>query len=156
MDRVAKWTITLGGIDTIGAVLLVCLFLFWVVLPLLGGGEIEASNDLEGASITQPGGRQPIHLVEDAYRRLAVTVGDDGTAIGFLTDTGDEFARVQAFDSTATAVLARDETLLLGKTSGEVQFVEVGFTADLMPTADVPASAQELPIGDSSVVDGPL
>lgn len=33
-DRLAKWIITAGGLGTIGAIALVCLFLLWVVLPL--------------------------------------------------------------------------------------------------------------------------
>src|SRR5712671_1540725 len=43
-DRVAQWVVTAGGLLTIAAVLLVCLFLLWVALPLLAGASVQAAG----------------------------------------------------------------------------------------------------------------
>ncbi|RMG11201.1 MAG: hypothetical protein D6731_16030, partial [Planctomycetota bacterium] len=40
-NLVATWTITVGGLATIGAVLLVCLFLAWVVVPLFRSADLR-------------------------------------------------------------------------------------------------------------------
>src|SRR5262249_41064664 len=45
-DLLARALITVGGIGTIGAVTLVCVFLVWVVVPLFRGAEITPPRQL--------------------------------------------------------------------------------------------------------------
>ena len=48
-DRLARGLITVGGIGTIVAVLLVCVYLFSVVLPLFEPAKIERVETLSSA-----------------------------------------------------------------------------------------------------------
>ena len=51
-DRIARSLVAVGGIGTIGAVLLVCVFLASEVIPLFVPAKVESTNTLPGAIAT--------------------------------------------------------------------------------------------------------
>jgi hypothetical protein len=81
-------TITIGGIATIVAVATVCLFLVWVVLPLLGGGTAG-----ERTEVPAPGKRDLLCVAEDPYRHLGWSLQAGGELTAFATADGRVLAR---------------------------------------------------------------
>lgn len=134
MDRIARIAITGGGLLTIGAVALVCLFLLWVALPLLGSG------DTTSLATTTRGSTAPLLRVgEDPYRRLGWLLQGDGELIAFATDDGHEIERTRLFDAAGVTSFAADgNRLLLGRSDGTVQFATIEFASS---TIDAGADA---------------
>lgn len=126
-DKIARWTITIGGIATIAAVITVGLFLVWVVLPLLRSGHLE-----EVAAIATPSADAPIVLQEDPYRRLGLALAMNGEAVAFATADGRIVARQRVFDpAEVSAAVPHGGHVLLGRRDGAIQFVTIGFSSDI-------------------------
>jgi len=96
-DKTAKYLISLGGIGTISAVLLVFLFLFWTVLPLFKSGSV---NKIFSQKIDQKIDMQ--HGMLDEYGLSAVIF--DGKSlytlslpVGKVVGKKDIDAKVTAF-----------------------------------------------------------
>ncbi len=150
IDGLSRWTITIGGIATILAVATVCLFLFWVVLPLLRGGDAEAAT---ATGRRDAGAPAVIAAAEDAYRRVAWTLRENGEVTLFATADGVPFARETAFDPAAVAtVTVHEGTLLIGQRDGAVATVQIEVAADVLPVGDVPATVADLAAGEARVV----
>jgi phosphate transport system permease protein len=133
-DRIARATITVGGIATILAVATVCLFLVWVVVPLLRGGDTEPLAKVARAA-TAP----VVQIGEDPYRHLGWLLQDDGTVVAFATADGAELERQQLFTRPAVRCLAREgPRLLLGHDDGRVAFCTVEFGNRVSSDADSP------------------
>jgi phosphate transport system permease protein len=132
MDRAARWTIAVGGVGTIVAVLLVAIFLVWVaaplVLPARFGGETIAPIGIEAGSIARAGW--------DDRRQLFWTMADDGAwkvveaeapnrevAAGSVAGAGGTVGAV-AFDPAGRKFIVGDAT-------GAVRLGTVEFVARL-------------------------
>jgi phosphate transport system permease protein len=130
-DRVARATITIGGIATMLAVATVCLFLLWVVLPLLQSSDVAAST-----TPARPAPGTVWHLAEDPYRRLGWLLQRDGQLVAFATADGAELERRQLFDPGTVACIARDgNRLLLGRADGAVEFCTLEFGNEVRNSA---------------------
>ncbi|MEM7245289.1 MAG: ABC transporter permease subunit [Acidobacteriota bacterium] len=133
IDHLAKWTITVGGLSTIGAVLLVCFFLAWVVVPLFGGGDI--SEPTQSAAE----GRSRV-LLSDEYRLASYTVDEDGRIALSRTDTGELLAehRPLTVAPTAFATGPGSEQVVFGFPDGRVQLVRCAFVSEFLEPEDAP------------------
>ena len=76
-DRAADWTIRIGGIFVIIAVLGIMAYLFQVVVPLFMGGETEDHH-----ALTVPHAEEILMEVVDEYRTIAVSVDRAGARPG--------------------------------------------------------------------------
>lgn len=119
----AKWVITIGGVGVIGAVLLMCAFIFVQILPLFKGARVTPA-----ASISVPPGNY-VALATDEWTELPILIREDGTAIkidlknggkvepldlGFTLGEGEKISAVQYSQKL--------QTVLLGTSTG--RFIE--------------------------------
>jgi phosphate transport system permease protein len=124
-ERIAKWVIIVGGLLVILAVLWNMVFLFQVVLPLMGSGKVvgEVRHSLDA--------REVAWLNADAFQSLAIRVAANGEATTFHIPTGrvvkqEKFDFVGAVAAAVGGTLARDR-VAFGFDDGSVQFGQVGF-----------------------------
>jgi phosphate transport system permease protein len=151
-DRVSRWTITVGGIATILAVATVCLFLVYVVLPLLVGGSVTPA----GSQPTPAPGRM-LAAGEDEYRRLAWTLRDDGMVRALVTDSGQVLASELLYaPAEVTTVQVHDRDLLLGYRNGQVEQVKIGVASQVLGLGDAPAVTHQLAVGSTAIEAGSL
>ncbi|MEY4674586.1 MAG: hypothetical protein RL148_2370 [Planctomycetota bacterium] len=141
----------MGGIATIGAVALVCLFLVWVVLPLLRGGSIQPSADFVNPGA---GPARVVHLAADAYLRHGWVLRDDGSLLGLATADGRELARAQLHPPGEGHVVAvHGETALVGSRTGAVHLANIRLDGDEASGHSFTVAAQPtLELGSSAVV----
>ena len=126
-DRLAGACIRAGGIATIGAVALVCLFLVWVVLPLLRGGSIDRATD---APSTLAGTGKVLHLAAADHLQHGWVLLADGTLVAFATADGRELARSRLHDAVPGHVVAvHGDTAMVGSSDGTVRLVTIRLEA---------------------------
>lgn len=82
IDRLARWTVTAGGMGIIGSILAILVFILLEVAPLLGGAEVEALGELEATS--EPSAA----LLGDQYLTYVAGLGLDGVVRVREVDTG--------------------------------------------------------------------
>ncbi|MCC6006922.1 MAG: ABC transporter permease subunit [Rhodobacteraceae bacterium] len=137
-ENVAKWVITVGGLMVIVAVLGIMLFLFRVVAPMLGGGEVL--SNVRYQLDTQ---QDVIWVNGDEFQTLGSVVAAEGRVITYHIPTGTEIGRVQwdFGDAVVTAVagtLSRDR-IALGFDDGTVRFADVGFGTSTTARRNLPS-----------------
>jgi len=151
-DRIADWTISIGGIFVIVAVFGIMAFLAEVVVPLFTGGSVTASREIGPKPL---GGRTLIDRV-DEYRTISVAVGDTGKVTVFHIGSGTEIDAPD-FDLAGQRVTAFAHTLdgrdlAFGLADGTVRFGTLAIQAAVLPGDRVPADAR--PIGGADRSDG--
>lgn len=135
-DLGARGLITIGGIGTIVAVLGVCLFLLWVVLPLFLPARIE-SRDSFAAGWE---GRIPVHLGLDEFRVLGWSMQPDGTVRAFRLDTGETRFETRLFEGgrpTAASFRGAGGRAVLGFEDGTIRLAEIGFETSFLASEHV-------------------
>ena len=158
-DRLARWIIAVGGIGTIVAVSLVCVFLAWVVVPLFLPAAVEPARPLEKLSSEA----EVIALGIDDYRVLGWTICRGGGITVFRLDSGEVVERVEAEKSPvagvrSAAVALEGHAAAFGMEDGHVRLARIEFDEQIIPqdsaTADAKALAigQTLAIGDGAVL----
>jgi len=150
-DRGARVFITLGGLGTILAVFLVCVFLVWVVIPLFRSATIEARE-----RVALPGrndGGSPVHLAVDEYLNVAWVVTEQGRLISYRIDTGDELANRALFEGkrpVAWSFALRDGHVAFALDDSTVQLGTIDFETLFVPDEDVTSELRDLPVGRSA------
>ncbi|MSP67867.1 MAG: ABC transporter permease subunit [Alphaproteobacteria bacterium] len=142
-DRVAHWTITVGGLLVILAVIGIMVFLVEVALPLLGSGAIQTQR-----SYTVAPAKKVAWLNADEYHTVAMRIATDGAVDAFHLDTG-RIVRRATFDfggaeATAVGGTVRRNQILFGFADGTLRFAEAGFDVAVVRKADVPPAAERL------------
>jgi phosphate transport system permease protein len=136
-NRVAGTLITLGGLGTIAAVLLVCIFLVSVVIPLFQPPEIEALRKVTLAEESQVSE----YLGLNEYITMGWIVDNEGTIRLFRLDTGEELHRLRPLGDrrpTAAAFSIRDGVVAFGFADGSVQYGTVDFATRFLEADTVP------------------
>lgn len=140
-NRTAGALITLGGLGTIVAVLLVCIFLVAVVVPLFQPPVIEALRNL---NLTEKAER-PKQLGLNEYATMGWILADDGTIRVFRLDTGSEIHQLRPFGDrrpTAAAFAIRDGIVAFGFADGTVQYGTVDFSTRFLEPDTVPETVR--------------
>lgn len=149
MDRLAQWAITVGGMGTILTVFTVCLFLFWVVLPLFESptikktGEFTPPPEILSGSVIQVG--------MDEYQILGWVLSSGGNLTVFRADNGTIVEqRSLALDRTITAVslASTGDSGLLGFNDGRIQVGRFGITTDYVESDALPESIRNSKVGE--------
>lgn len=152
-DVAARLLITIGGISTIVAVSLVCVFLVWVALPLVLPATVAPASE---SSIAQPL-RRPSHIAIDEYRLLAAALLPDGSVGVVRLDDGKLITRqkLPSERSLTAASFSNDgQQAALGFADGTVQLGRIAFETSFVPDADVPPDVrQTLARGDEQVAE---
>jgi phosphate transport system permease protein len=145
-EQLARWTITVGGLLVILAVVGILAFLVSVAAPLSGGGKVEATQSYS----LEP--KKAVWLNGDEYKSIGIRVAADGAASAFHIATGTPVGQWQldfggATATTTGAVLRRNQ-VLFGFQDGTVRFGVVDFNVSLVTPDKMPANPQKLANGD--------
>jgi len=135
-NKVARVVITAGGIGTILAVLGVCLFLVWVVIPLFQPARLTPPTAVAKASRDSA----PLHLALDEYQVLAWELRSDGLLRSFRLDDGQVVKEQELFpdrDLTSVSIGAGGDAAF-GFADGEIQLGQIAFKTRYLPDAEVP------------------
>ena len=87
MDGLARTVITAGGIGTIIAVGLMCLFLVIVVIPLFFSPDQETISAEKRSWLSEMGA--PVHVSLDEYNLMGWAAFDNGKVLKFRIDNGE-------------------------------------------------------------------
>jgi phosphate transport system permease protein len=143
-DRLSRAVITVGGLGTIAAVSLLCLFLVWVVVPLF-----QAPTITERAR--GPGSQADVlALGSEEYTSCGWTCSASGEIRAFDLASGAELARVSPLEGavpSAVRVSSADRSLAFGFADGSVRIGSLDFPARYLAPDDVPPEARALPSG---------
>ncbi len=147
---VARTVISLGGIATILAVLLVCVFLISVVIPLFISPEATALNPfkLESTSKSQ----ELKHLTLNEYGTMGWAYGSDGTLRLFRLDTGEALAEIEPTGDrvpTAHAFSIRNNIVAFGFEDGSIQYGKIDFKTFFLDESDLPQDLKTIAMGES-------
>lgn len=150
VDRIANWTITVGGILVIFAVAAIMLFLLQVVVPLFTGARLEGVREYRVPDLPA----QVAMTTADEYRTIGLALGRDGRLVGWHVQTGRAI-EVPDFDlrgveATAFARTINRSNLAFGFADGTVRFGAVTLPAEIISPEAVPAGVERLDERDAT------
>lgn len=145
-DKIADWTIRIGGIGVIVAVFGIMVFLAQTVVPLFMGGEVQGSHTL-----TRDESHPALMDVIDEYKTVSVSVAEDGVISAFHIATGTSLT-VTPLDFGGRKVTGFNHTLngrdmAFGFDDGSLRLARLKLGAVLLE-GDVPSGLTKLDNGD--------
>jgi phosphate transport system permease protein len=152
-DRIARTLIAVGGIGTIIAVSLVCLFLLWVVIPLFLPTSAEPHPAL--ALKVSDG---VLAFGADDYNLTTWIIGKDGSVRIVRLDNGEQVQALSPQDSSlegiSTSVVAIDgQSALFGFENGTVRLGKIDFGYDIVAPDQVPEQYRKIKVGEIGRLD---
>jgi len=154
-NALARLLITLGGVGTIVAVLGVCVFLVYVVVPLFMPGSIDSPNATtiaaSGDSNESRTDASPPHFGVDEYLTTAWIVEPTGKVRSMNLLTGELLTSIDPFSNhppTAISVSPTQDTIIAGFADGTVRIGEIGFKTTYIEPSELPAGMRNLPVND--------
>jgi phosphate transport system permease protein len=142
-EKIAGSVITVGGLMVIVAVLGIMVFLFRVVMPLIGGGE-----KLGQVSYTLPTSERTAWLFADEFQTVGIRLGERGEVLDFHIPTGTVLSRTtldfEGRQLTASGGTLERDRVLLGFDDGSVTFLRMRVQATTTPQAAFPSGAGRL------------
>jgi phosphate transport system permease protein len=142
-DRAARWLIVAGGIGTILAVSVVCIFLVYVVTPLFLPAKVKAQQDSTPAWAA----KSPLHVALAPDQLLAWALESDGSLACFRPDDGALVARQPLLRESppTAAVFGHSGTrAAFGFADGSVRLANLNFTNTFLAEDDLPQKLREL------------
>ena len=125
VDRLSTIGVTLGGISVIAAVLLILVYLFLQVVPLLLPASLDERADFVPSG---PAWERPaLLLVLDEYGEIGMRLDNTGELHFFRADTGEGLLTKKLVSSPVTAFTHLAPHLVLGTATGEAVVVEYGY-----------------------------
>jgi phosphate transport system permease protein len=154
-ERIASSVIKVGGLMVIVAVLGIMVFLFRVVMPLIGGGQ-----QIGEVSYTLPTSERTAWLFADEFQTIGIRIGDRGELIDFHIPSGTVLTRSSIdFEGrrlTASGGTLERDRVLLGFDDGSVQFLRVRVETSTTAQANFPADAARIDDRDFLLGDAVL
>jgi phosphate transport system permease protein len=151
IDKVADWTITVGGLMVILAVAGIMLVLIDVVVPLFSGGQVGGR-----AEFTLPPARaRVLATIVDEYNTIGVELTADGSLSAYHLGSGRllETQRVDLDGKVSAVSLApAGRDLAIGFADGTVAFATFDVRAENLPGTAVPAGLA--PLNERDRTDG--
>ena len=149
-DKVADYTITVGGILIIAAVMAIMVFLVWEVLPLFQGGSVVSQAEYSVQTTKSP----TLSLCTDEYQAIAVLAQMDGSVSAWHAKSGTRLT-VPSFDLGGKTVTAASRAidgvhLAFGFSDGTVRFGTVEFKTDVFAENDIPKGLKKISAIDST------
>lgn len=90
-DKAAGFSIAVGGLSVIAAVLLIFLYLVYEVMPLFRSAAIQEVSEFQ---ISSPHSEDVLHLALEERLEVAMRLGSDGEAVYFNTSNGTTISRI--------------------------------------------------------------
>jgi phosphate transport system permease protein len=151
-ENIAKWTITVGGLLVIVAVLGIMVFLFKVVAPLIGEGTVKGQVSY---SLTLD---EPVAWsTADEFQTIGSVLTASGGVVHYHIPSGQK-VKTSAFDfegrslSAISGTLERDR-IAMGFSDGTVAFGQLSVRASTTPADQLPTNLVDLDARDR-VLDG--
>lgn len=149
-DRVADWTITVGGLAVIFAVFGIMIFLVEEVLPLFQGGKLLSKVQYP---VSIPAGAVS-HLTVDEHHTVVVALMKDGRLSSFHAATGTplEAPSLDFSGKEVTAIGATPdrENFVFGFADGTARLGYLKLRVEILTQARLPADLKKLNERDSS------
>src|SRR6516164_1930816 len=151
-EILSRTLITVGGIGTIVAVAMVCVFLVWVVFPLFQGAAVRQENSFPSLVEAQ----RPLRGAIDEYQVLGWALLGDGTLQVYRLDNGRVVQKRGLFPGrklTACSTPTRDEDIAFGFSDGTVQLGRIGFTTRFPELKELSPVLRDLPVREIADFD---
>jgi phosphate transport system permease protein len=154
-NRVAGVLITFGGIATIAAVSLVCVFLIWVVVPLFLPAKFDPAAEYTSprtGSVSPPG-----QVQIDEYVTMGWSLNATGTVRVFRADTGALLGEFRPFGDRAPTALSPVSSagfVAAGFADGTIQYGQISFSAEYLEPEALPESMRRMEAGARAEHDG--
>lgn len=149
IDLLARTVITLAGVGTIVAVLLICGFLVGVVVPLFLGATVSAPDNPPLEMV------RPVRMGMDEYRMLGWSLQKDGKLSSIRLDQGQILQTIRPkklYDSSplvACAQVDRGNQVVLGFEDGTIQLGRIGFQSRLLTATEITDAMAGLKDGEN-------
>ncbi len=138
-NRIAAAVITVGGISTVLAVTLVCVFLFSVAVPIFFPPSVEKAVVQEKPVELAEADLPPAHFAVNEYRTMAWVVTRRGELLLIHLRDGQMLRREALFgERVPTDIAVLDQTVAAGFADGSIQYGEVTFDTEYVTTEDLP------------------
>lgn len=151
----SRLLISLGGIGTIIAIVLVCVFLVWVAVPLF----FHAQAEPKAFAIKPSAAEQPLLWGMDSEQYLGWSLLADGTLVSYRFDTGEKVhSEVINKDSriSAWSPPSRHDQLALGFADGTLRLARIVFDPQLLTEQAVPSELKAKAAPAQQARDGKL
>lgn len=149
-DVASRSLITVGGIGTIAAILLVFVFLASVVVPMFDSPTVDAEQTTKLAW----GEDKLLRVTIDEYRTMGWALNASGSIIVFRADTGEIIQRKPLFNDaemTAVSFSVDGPSVAVGFADGSVRLGKIDFSADMLDISkqrdDIRKLLEDLPPG---------
>lgn len=158
-DRIAKGLITVGGIGTIVAVLLVCVYLFSVVLPLFLPAKVERTSTLPAALAGSDHAQEVLRIGADEFGLIGWGLLADGRLDVFRLDNGQRLKSLSPRESglaglKSVALAVDGQHVACGFADGKVRLGRIGFATRFVEPSGVPPEVRALKHGEVAEWDG--
>lgn len=150
-DRTAKVFITFGGLATIAAVTVVCVFLAWVVVPLFTGAELRDGTSAQLAPVDTAA---PLAVGVDEYNSMVWSLLPDGNVVLLELAGGQELDRRPLLTEGAIGAVRAGlgGHFAMGREDGGFVLGRIHFETRFLTGDEVPADLADLPVGERRVV----
>lgn len=151
-ESIAKWTITIGGLMVIVAVLGIMVFLFKTVSPLIGGGAVKGQVS---HSLSLP--QASVWSTADEFQTIGTVLTQQGNVLHYHIPSGQTI-QTSSLDFEGRELTAIGGTLdrdrvAIGFSDGSVSFAQFLVRAASTPADKLPAGVTDLDARDR-VLDG--
>ncbi|MBV1881530.1 MAG: ABC transporter permease subunit [Pseudomonadales bacterium] len=153
-DKVTTVTVTIGGLSVVGTLLLIFLYLFSEVTPLLKGAEIHQVNHY---SMLNPG-ETTRYVAMEEQAEIAFRLTAEGNALFWQAQTGESVREIRLPIPEGASISVVEEStidsgiLILGLSSGEVLIVKHHYRTRYPNDERVITPSIEYPYGSNTFV----
>ncbi|MDF1808440.1 MAG: ABC transporter permease subunit [Phycisphaerales bacterium] len=130
MDSLAEFIVTTGGFVVLAAVLGICVYLLWVVIPLFAPGSVGEKLTGGSSQLTSASS-----VLLDPYAHSATILDGEDSAKTVLLDSGEIVGTYEFSDEdltpTALSFARNGEFVAIGYSSGQVQIGELSYGTDI-------------------------
>jgi phosphate transport system permease protein len=148
-DRIAQLFITLGGVGTILAISLVCVFLVWVVLPLFQKPSSHLASEVEVAASGSP---RVVRMGVDEYKNLGWRIHEDGRLVTCQISRGRTLQEIELFGGRQPLAwsFSSGEGIEAAASfaDGTVQVGRIAFVTTFLDANDIPPEVRSLAPGE--------
>ncbi len=132
-DRIARVLIAVGGIGTIVAVSLVCVFLVWVVVPLFLPAQVGPANSY----LSRWSNTELLALGTDDYHLIGWMLSKRGAVQLFRLDNGEPLKEISAEEAqlsgmSCVAMATDGKSAMFGFTDGGIRLGRIEFDSELL------------------------
>ncbi len=135
-DFIARYAITLVGIGTIASILAVCVFLFWVALPLFKAARPSAIRTV--AMKWEPS--TPVRVALNENELVGWALEPNGSLLVFRTTDGNVISNQPlTVDSSVTAWMPKSpgsDDFAIGLADGSIRLGQLRFVSELLSPAE--------------------